>query len=170
MTIVEEWNQVLNNPKYLISNYGQIFSVEKKMKLIPQIAKRGGYLVIKISYSGKKKCVKIHRLVAESFLENNLNKPQVNHIDGNKINNHVSNLEWCTSSENLKHAYATGLNKGNKEYTSVRILAKNLTTGDKKEFSSIREAGRSLGVFGQNICSNLSGKIKSVKGYSFQRV
>lgn len=158
---------VLNNHDYLVSNYGNIRSVKKGIKLVPQVAKRGGYLVIKIVYSGKKKCVKVHRLVAESFLLNPVYKPQVNHIDGNKLNNHVSNLEWATASENIKHAYALGLNPGNKEHLSKLVIAKNIKTGEIIKYSSIREAGRELNIFGQNICSVLSGRSKTAKGYVF---
>ena len=66
-----------------------------------------GYLAVNLSG----KLIKVHRLVAESFIPNTENKPQVNHIDGNKHNNDVSNLQWVTASENGKHAYANGLSK-----------------------------------------------------------
>lgn len=69
-----------------------------------------GYECIKINRKGNKKHFLIHRLVAEAFIENPFCKTEVNHIDGNKLNNNVCNLEWNTYSENLKHAFATGLN------------------------------------------------------------
>lgn len=68
-----------------------------------------GYVQVELSIQGKGKNFLVHRLVAETFIENNNNLPEVNHKDGNKENNSVENLEWVTSSENQLHAYATGL-------------------------------------------------------------
>ena len=67
------------------------------------------YLTVNLYDHGKRKTVDVHRLVAMAFIENVENKKCVNHIDGNKTNNYVKNLEWCTYSENLIHAYKTGL-------------------------------------------------------------
>jgi len=68
-----------------------------------------GYLVIHLSHKGKQKNLYIHRLVALSYIPNPENKPQVNHIDGNPLNNKISNLEWCTPKENVHHAIKIGL-------------------------------------------------------------
>ena len=70
-----------------------------------------GYLIIQLYKQGKRKTKAIHRLVANAFIDDPLNKPQVNHKDGNKQNNNISNLEWCTQSENNFHAYKMGLKK-----------------------------------------------------------
>ena len=83
----------------------------RKMK--PQVHTQG-YLQVKLYKDGKGRKFKIHRLVSEIYIPNPHNYPQVNHIDGKKTNNHVSNLEWCTSSQNIKHAYNTGLKKPRK--------------------------------------------------------
>ena len=72
--------------------------------------------------------MQIHRLVALSFIPNLLNKPQVNHIDGNKLNNNVSNLEWMTDGENRKHAYKIGLrrHRTGEDATNVRLTEKDV--------------------------------------------
>lgn len=75
-----------------------------------------GYLRTNLAKNGTNHTVKVHRVVAEAFIPNPDNLPQVNHKDGDKTNNHVSNLEWCTVSENQRHAYRIGLksNRGEK--------------------------------------------------------
>jgi hypothetical protein len=100
---------------YKISNFGNVWSVKRKMFRVPSVIGRG-YLQVHIFISGKRKCFMVHRLVATHFIDNPENKPQINHIDGDKKNNHYKNLEWCTESENVKHAYSSGLadNKGEK--------------------------------------------------------
>ena len=74
-----------------------------------------GYLTVQLLNRGR--MILVHRLVALSFLENKENKPQVNHIDGDKTNNNLINLEWMTKSENQIHAYENGLQKSNKYNT-----------------------------------------------------
>jgi len=89
------------------------------VKLKPSLNKKRGYYYISLQGGGKRKNFQLHRLVADYFIENKFNKPQVNHIDGNKSNNNASNLEWCTRSENHLHAFRIGLRekpKGNRKY------------------------------------------------------
>ena len=101
---------------YQVSNYGRIRSFKRmknnkearQFKLTPNST---GYISVGLRKNGKKILYQVHRLVAESFIPNPENKPQVNHIDGNKTNNHISNLEWVTASENTQHAYKMGLAK-----------------------------------------------------------
>lgn len=99
----EEWPFEVNEEGVVRNRFtGHIYS--------PSIRK--GYLRIGISYRGKKRDFNIHRLVAICFVPNPDNKPQVNHRDGNKLNNHASNLEWVTTQENRAHAFDTGLQNG----------------------------------------------------------
>lgn len=70
-----------------------------------------GYEIVDLYKNGKRKTVRVHRLVAEAFIPNNDNKPEVNHIDGNKHNNNVDNLEWVTKKENCRHAWNNNLIK-----------------------------------------------------------
>lgn len=84
---------------------GVVCSIENGIEKELEYKKCGGYKAIR--YNAKQ--YSVHRLVAEAFIDNPNNKPEVNHIDGNKDNNNVSNLEWVTHSENIKHAWDTGL-------------------------------------------------------------
>ena len=95
------------NTNYLVSNYGNVKNLKTNKILNGEIIKKG-YIRMYLGYNFKNK-VLAHRMVAETFIPNPDNKPTVNHIDGNKLNNHVSNLEWNTYSENLQHAFDNNL-------------------------------------------------------------
>lgn len=95
---------------YQISNLGNVKSL-KRNKLLKPIKDKDGYLCVTLYKMCKLKEKKVHRLVAQTFILNPENKPQVNHIDGNKQNNVVNNLEWCTRLENIEHAWKIGLMK-----------------------------------------------------------
>lgn len=97
---------------YFISNLGRLKG--RSGKIIKTYLNADGYRVICLKpegRNGKAKSVRIHRLIAEAFIPNPDNKPFINHKDGNKQNNSIENLEWCTNQENVKHAFDTGLNK-----------------------------------------------------------
>jgi len=108
---------------YEVSDAGDVFSV-RTGRMMKSSMTSHGYMRVVIQVDGKQSMKHCHRLVAEAFIPNPDNLPQVNHIDGNRLNNHVSNLEWCTPSENLKHAYRTGLKKRkltDEDITFIRI-------------------------------------------------
>ena len=96
--------------KYKVSNTGLVFSV-KAMKVLAERRRgpRGGYLCCALYKNGIRKEESAHRLVAKAFLENKENYAEVNHKDGNKLNNNVDNLEWCSSEYNRVHARKAGL-------------------------------------------------------------
>ena len=102
--------------QYEVSSFGRIKSLERPWVkqdffLTPSIT-QNGYAVVSLWDNGRFKPMNyIHRLVAEHFMSNEDNKPCINHKDGNKQNNHLYNLEWCTYSDNMKHAYCIGLRK-----------------------------------------------------------
>lgn len=98
------------NKNYLINEKGVVISRKTgKEMALEKTAK--GYIRVTLTSNKVKRKHRVHRLVAEQFLPNPNNLPQVNHIDGDKTNNHINNLEWCTQSENIQHAYKTGLRK-----------------------------------------------------------
>lgn len=88
--------------------HGKIIKIDGIRKLKNRLKKNGYYSVV-LYINDKPKEFLVHRLVALNFIENKYNKNQINHIDGNKLNNNYKNLEWCTQTENAKHAYNTGL-------------------------------------------------------------
>jgi hypothetical protein len=96
----EEWRTVLQNENYEISNLGQVRNKKTKKTRKKQI-NDSGYEIITL-YFGKKKTYLVHRLVAQAFIPNPNNLPFVNHKDRNKVNNRITNLEWVTSSMNMK--------------------------------------------------------------------
>jgi hypothetical protein len=103
---------------YLIYQDGNIFSKTKNKFLIP-VDNGRGYKKVNLCKNGSIKRIYVHRLIAETFLPNPENKPQVNHINGIKSDNRLENLEWVTPSENGKHAFKIGLNKSyNKNATN----------------------------------------------------
>ena len=133
------------NGQYAISDKGEVFSHKKPntrgllvKELFPlkPIKTRHGYLMVEIRDSVNKTHRRefIHRLVAKTFLPEVPGKTFINHIDGNKTNNSVTNLEWCTFSENMLHGYRTGL------YKTVPILKYDKEGNFIKEYSSIKDA------------------------------
>lgn len=116
------WKKIPGYSLYEISNYGEIKTFNwknmGKEKIMKPALDAGGYLrtMLKRDSDGKIHTIKVHRLVAITFIDNPEDKPQVNHINGIRNDNRVSNLEWCTNKENIKHSFKIGLssNKGEK--------------------------------------------------------
>lgn len=118
---------------YEISNYGNVRSIDRyciqkdnrgekynhiyKGKVLKQFINKNGYFQVQLSYQYKSIPKRVHRLMAEAFIPNPNNYPCVNHIDGNKLNNKLENLEWCTHKHNNREARRLGLNKGYKGLT-----------------------------------------------------
>lgn len=104
---MEIWKPIKDYPEYKVSNLGRIKSLYKDI-ILNQCKNERGYLNVWLYNSGKRKGFRVHRLVAEAFLVKHCENLEVNHIDHNKENNCVDNLEWCTKSENIKHSFAQG--------------------------------------------------------------
>lgn len=117
----ETWKDIPNYPPYQISSFGRVRALPYSRKRGKKITIDSGRILkqfpnknwayLYIMLSRYKKGFRVHRLVAQAFIPNPQNKAEVNHKDGNKLNNHISNLEWNTASENSYHAYSTGLKK-----------------------------------------------------------
>lgn len=93
---------------YQVNKMGQIYSLVTK-KILKPCVDTYGYLYFMASVNKVRKNIRIHRAVAMQYIDNPYNKYEVNHIDGNKKNNNIDNLEWCTTKENRNHANLTGL-------------------------------------------------------------
>lgn len=113
----EEFRPIEGHEDFLISNYGRVYS-NKVGCIMNEFQNQDGYLQCNIDRIPKR----IHQLVARAFIPNPENKKCINHISGNKTNNHVSNLEWCTHSENTKHAYQhLGVKNGRARHTEDEV-------------------------------------------------
>jgi hypothetical protein len=138
---------------YQVSNLGRVKSLKKKYSKEDRIRKlrldKDGYLVVSLWKYGKPKTMKVHRLIAISFIENIENKSFVNHLDGIKNNNSIENLEWVTASENTKHAHYTGLM--NKKLVIDLVTNKIYnSTAEASKFYSIDASGLSKMLRGIN--------------------
>lgn len=122
---MEQWKVVKGFENYLVSSLGNVKTVNGKLKKVVYDSKNNyGYVELWKNNKGKK--FRIHRLVAETFIPNTLGKEQVNHIDGDKKNNCVSNLEWVTPKENIRHAIENDL-------SSIKYGSRNLASKLKEE-------------------------------------
>lgn len=145
----EIWRNIsfLNN-KYEVSNRGRIRNAKTKRLLKLSPSKRG-YLVFSCLIEGKHKLVNVHRCVAIEFIPNPNNLSQVNHIDGDKTNADVSNLEWVSAQENILHARRTGLHISDGDKAVIQIKDGKIIA----EFKSASEAERITGIKRCNICN-----------------
>jgi predicted XRE-type DNA-binding protein len=110
---------------YKVSNKGRVRSFHKSGRIMKPDTTNHGHLRVWLCKNGNKKRYLIHRLVARAFIPNPENKPQINHIDADPSNNHVSNLQWSTQSENISHAYEIGNKNRQGENHQTNKLTKN---------------------------------------------
>ena len=151
----EIYKKIKNYSNYSISNFGNVTN-NNTNKLL-KIRFDNGYNRVRLYNENGGKNFSVHRLVGEYFIPNENNKPQINHKDGNKLNNHFSNLEWNTHSENQLHRYEI-LQKGTKK---INLIKDNIIYS----FNSLKECGLELNLDSGNLSRLLNGKYKKVKGY-----
>jgi hypothetical protein len=156
----EEWREIKINGEtitnYFVSSLGR-FKNKKGVIMKDYKPHHSGYIYLRVNIQK----YALHRLVAQTFIPNLENKPYVNHIDGNKINNCVNNLEWVTCAENNLHNHKIGLIKCFKR----KVIQYDLEMNEINKFSSIKEAAHSLKISTTNIKSVLYKKQKTAGGF-----
>ena len=157
---------------YKVSNSGKVIRNTKELK---QNTNKG-YKYVNLCKKCYSKPFYIHRLVAQAFIPNPNNYNEINHIDGNKINNSVSNLEWCSHKQNMDHARKTlliskkGVNKSiksmnNKTKKPILQIKDNVVVGC---YESLADAQRKTNIKSPHICNVLKGKRKSAGGFCWE--
>lgn len=148
---------------YKVSNLGRVKSLgndkKRKEKILKPIKYNCGYLIVGLSKQGKRKLYLVHRLVAEAFIDNPNNFRELNHIDEDKTNNCVSNLEWCDRKYNINYGTRN-------EKISKRVLC----VETNKIYPSTNEVQRQLGFANSHISSACNGKLKQAYGFHWRYV
>ena len=165
MSEVETFVKIEGFENYEVSNLGKVRNI-KSGRIIKPSLNKNGYLRIWLCENNKKKYLYLHRIIATAFIDNSEEKPCVNHIDENKTNNDLSNLEWCTERENAIHGTRT---KRAAEKHFKKVIQLDLNENVLNEFESMKQAEQETGVFARNISSCCSGKRKSAGGYKWMK-
>ena len=189
---MEKWGKIKDTDgKYEVSSTGKVRSLNylghgKAQELTPAKDHKG-YHRVSLWRNRERKSYRVHRLVAEAFIPNPEDRPEVNHINGNKTDNRVENLEWVTAHQNTKHAYAAGLKEKTREHCrrmgntigkknlaecrearKTPLIAKRISDGTEYEYSSQAEAAKETGTPQPNIHKVLNGVRKSAHGFTFR--
>ena len=159
---MEKWATIKDFPNYEISDLGVVKNTITDQVLSTKEDR--GYTRVALYNNGSKYYKQIHRLVAEAYIENPFDKKEVNHIDGNKHNNSYHNLEWCTRSENMTHAFRNGLKKPSGGLPPKKVMI--IETGEV--YDSINECARDINGDRAHIQGCLYGKRMPHKGYHFR--
>ena len=160
--------QIEKAPNYYIDETSKI--TNKLGKTINPYKDQLGYQQVTLRVNNKRKHFRVHRLMADAFLNPTKEQPMVNHKDGNKTNNNISNLEICNNRENVKHAYDHGLYTDKRENHPITAHLKN----DGKieigyfQFKSIRQASEILNINRKRITGILKGEINNHTEYEFK--
>lgn len=170
MSKIEEWRDSITlSGTHKVSNLGRIKRLSRRInssygstrrlneRICAHAPNDGGYRRINLTHNGVMKGFLVHRMVAEAFIPNPNGLPCINHIDGNKLNNAVENLEWCTHLENMRHAHDTGL----VDCKTPVCCAKN---GRGQWFPSLEDAKKRTGVSKPCICAAAKKKQKTAGG------
>ena len=156
----EQWKEWPQDPRILVSNKGNVVSYKRGFGYpLKVLYNNCGYQTVGAG-DGHRPMRLVHRLVAETWIDNPNHYEQVNHINGNKDDNSVENLEWVTRSENMRHAYRTGLLKT--KGTPIRIVETD------EVFESVSECARRIGASHGHISNCLAGRQSTCHGYHFE--
>ena len=168
-----EWRVIKGFPNYSVSEQGDIRN-NVTSRILTNRNSGKGYFKVTLCYCGKKVEKAVHRIVAETFIPNEFNKPEVNHIDGNKKNNSVNNLEWATRQENMRHLYycldSTEMRRkmGNSRRGERNgVSRKIIRIEDGKIYSCISDAAKDIGVHRMCVSDVCRGKQKTTGGYHY---
>lgn len=176
----EVWKDIKDHKNYMVSNLGRVRSkdrsngIDSKGRVLFKpgtilrfaVDSAGYYMARLFEWGVKPKKIhskKVHRLVAEAFIPNPENKPQVNHKKGNRKDNRATELEWATSEENMYHAMDIL-----KSLKRIPIRAIKLNTGEVEHFESVNKAVKKLGVQDKSVRHVLIGKANHTHGYYFE--
>lgn len=183
MPYIEVWKTIPGfEGRYEVSDKGRIRSYsngrwgnQHKSRILKLKVNTSGYLCVNLYGGVECTCKMVHRLVAEAFIPNPENKPQVNHINGNKRNNKVENLEWVTASENQYHAVRTGLHKPSQKQKeaviarcSIPVVVFDMHMNELGRFGSAKEAAMATGADHSSIIKCCRGKLKTTHGFIYQ--
>lgn len=164
----EEWRSIPGYPNYEISNFGRVFNSRHRRFLKIRI-NNDGYEEVGLYHNGVERKVKVHRLVAMSFIpRRDPSAKDVNHDDGDKRYNHAHNLDWVTKRENQLHAYRTGLKKPSPKAGRKRTPVRVIQTGEV--YQDQHACAQAIGGLQSSISQCLSGKLKTHHGFSFEYV
>ena len=149
---------------YYIDKEGNIYTKDKKL-MTGKFVDNTGYYQIVLRKNGKRSYQRLHRLIAKQFIDNPNNLPQVNHKDGNKLNNSLDNLEWISNSDNTKHGYDNNLYHNKKQ---IKIIAINKISKEKFIFPSIRKCSEELKINRKTLSSILFNNKTNNYNYEFK--
>lgn len=166
--MIEIWKNIKEyEGKYQVSNYGKVKNNKTGRILKPMLRSKNRYLCVQLSKNSAVKTYSIHRLVAEAFILNPNNYPVINHKDENKMNNIVSNLEWCSQKYNIN--YGSSLNKRVKSHKKP-VIAFNNEHKLGIYFPSIKDAAAYFNGTKSNISKALKGCTKTAYGHTWEYV
>ena len=164
--IVEIWKPIVGYDGYEISNLGRVKSLgnnkTRKEKILKSRKHKDGYLYVGFYKEGKPKMFSVHRLVAKAFIPNYDNLPQVNHINEDKTDNRVENLEWCSIEYNINYG---SRNEKVTKSKSIPILQFSKTGDFIKKWDGIRQVEKELGFNSTHISKCCKGKRKTAYGF-----
>lgn len=163
---------------YEVSNFGRIRSLTRKVKhgnshitiygkMMKQVPNEKGYLMVRLSKNGKGKIFKVHRLVAQAFLNNPHGYQEINHLNEIRDDNHVSNLEWCSHSHNLNYGHRT---QKFIQAVSTPIIQLSSDSHRIAAYSSANQASKITGISQGNISAVVRGKRNYAGGYKWQKL